>query len=409
MKICLLSRIIFEHDGGGGMEIHTSILCRGLVKRGHSVTIITTRHPKEIEYEEKEGIKTYYLKNTIKGLYSNQWWKESARKFEELQDREKYNVILSQSSAAYNCVKRIKAKYNIPYVVISHGTWINQIQHRFNLISSVRNILSFYLRAIPQDIYRYLFWDFSFIRNSDAIIAVSKEVERALREEYFIKSKKIYTIYNGVDTSLFSPSKEKRRTIREKYGIKENYKILLLLGQIENKGKGMDVAIKAMPKILQYFPNTKLLIVGKGTYQEKLKTLAYKLDVLQNIIFCGYVPHKKIASYYSACDIFLNPTLLVEACPFVTLEALATGKPIIASRLGAIKSIINDGKTGFLIKPGDIKDLTKKTINLFKNKNLAKEISRKAREKALREFNQENMVKNTIKVLEKVIEEKDKI
>jgi glycosyltransferase involved in cell wall biosynthesis len=394
-----------QHGVGGGMEVHEDILCTGLVDRGHSVTIITTRHPEGIEYEEKEGVKIYYLKKTTPELYSRQWWKESTKKFEELQKEEKFDVIWSQSSAGRLCAKKFKAKYNLPFLLVSHGTWLKEIQGRFNRISSIRNILGFFMKELPQNIYRYLFWDFKFMRDSDAIIAVSKEVAKAIQKQYFINFNKIYVVYNGVDVSLFRPSRENRRIIRKKYGISEDEKVLLLLGKIE-KAKGMHLAIQAIPRVIKYFSDVKLLIVGKGPYLKTLETLADRLDVLKNVIFCGYVPNKETPSYYNACDIYLNPTLLIESCPFVTIEALATGKPVIASRIGAINSIIDDEETGLLIKPGDFKDLARKIIRLLKEERLANKISKNAREKALREFNQENMIENTVKVFEKVIKEK---
>lgn len=402
MKICMLSRNTMQHGVKGGMEVHEDILCTGLLKRGHSVTIITTRHPEGIEYEEKEGVKIYYLKNTAPGLYSKQWWKESTKKFKGLQEEESFDVVWSQSSAGRLCAKKFKAKYNLPFVLISHGTWLNLMKSRFNGISSIRNILGFFLRGLPLNIYQYFFWDFKFMRDADAIIAVSKEVEKTVQKEYFVQAKKIYTVYNGVDISLFSPSIESGRAVREKYGINENEKTLLLLGQIE-KAKGMHLAIKAMPRVLQVFPDAKLLVVGQGPYLKTLETLADKLNVLQTVIFCGYVPNKETPSYYNACDVYLNPTLLIEACSFVTIEALATGKPIIASRIGAINSIITDGETGLLIQPGDFNDLSKKIIQLLKNEKLRDKISKYAREKALKEFDQKKMIDNTVKVFEKII------
>lgn len=407
MNVCVFTRITDQHRIKGGMELHCKVISEGLIKRNHNVTIITTAHPDGVEYEEKEGVKIHYLKNTMSGLYTKQFGQLSIKRFEELQHTEKFNVIWSQSAGGYYYIRKLKSKHQIPIVTILHGTSLGQLKSNFIISSSFRNWIGLITKRLPWYIFYYFWWGFPLLHNSDSIIAVSKEIERAVQKEYFVQAKKIYTIYNGVDLSLFSPSRKNGRSIRKKYGINENDQVLLLLGKTE-KAKGMHLSIQAMPKVLQVFPNVKLLIVGKGPYLKTLETLADKLDVLQNVIFCGFVPNKETPSYYNACDIYLNPTLLIEACPFVTIEALATGKPVIASRIGAIKSIINDGETGFLIKPGDFRDLAKKTIQLLKDESLIKEMSKKAREKALREFNQENMIENTIKVILKVIREKNK-
>lgn len=407
MKICMLSRTLMQHLAKGGMEVHGDVLSKSIAKRGLGITIITTSHPDGIEYEEKSGVKIYYLKNTSPGSYSRQWWKESITKFDELQEKEKFDVIWSQSSAGRLCARKFKAKYNLQFVLISHGTWIKEIQGRFNQISSIRNIFGFFSRGLPQNIYRYFFWDFKFIRNADAIIAVSEEVAKSIKKQYFVHSNKIHVIYNGVDISLFSPSKKNGRIIREEYGINEEEIVLLWSGRVE-KGKGVHLAIQAMPKVLQVFPKAKLLIVGKGSYLKKLETLAFKLNLLKNVIFCGYVPNEITPSYYNACDVYLNPTLHVEACSFATIEALATGKPVIASRIGSHSSLIDDGETGLFIKPGDFKDLANKVIQLLKDERLRARISKNAREKALKDFDQKKMIEDTIKVFDKVRKEKEK-
>ena len=97
MNICFFSLVTCWHGVKGGMEIHGKILCEGLIKRGHEVTVISARHPADKEYEEVNGIKIYYLIETGFSTYWKKWGKESLKKFDQLNRMKYFDIVLSQS------------------------------------------------------------------------------------------------------------------------------------------------------------------------------------------------------------------------------------------------------------------------------------------------------------------------
>ena len=131
--------------------------------------------------------------------------------------------------------------------------------------------------------------------------------------------------------------------------------------------------------------------------------MAHQFDIQNNVIFAGHISNEEIFRFYNASDIFLFPTLRVEAFGRVLIEAMSCKKPIIASRIGGIPSIIDDGENGLLFTPGNIEELIDKILFLLQNETFANKLATNAREKAVKKFSLEKMIEETIKVFELAI------
>ena len=396
LNICIFTRITNAHGICGGMERHTDILCEGFVSLGHKVTVITTRHPSNIQYEEIKGVRYYYLEKTRPGLYRNGWGKESIKKFEELNEYNPFDIVLSESTGATSYVLN-KNKFKLPVVTILQGTGFTELQSTFKEISSITSFYRF-LKRFVSITFDY-FYDFIHLYRTDAIIVVSNELNNQVMKEYFINPNKVYTIYNGIDTGYFQPNRTKGYIIRQKYGIKKDEKLIIVSGNLEYQ-KGIHTAIKAFNSVLNKFNKMKLMVIGKGAYEKKLREMADKLNLANKVIFTGYISYNSIADYYNACDLFLMPTLRVEGFPMVLAEVMACEKTIIASKIGGIPSSIDDGINGILLPPGDINLLSQNIIKVLNDKNFADRLAKNGRQRAVNEFNKEKMIVETIKVFE---------
>ena len=143
--------------------------------------------------------------------------------------------------------------------------------------------------------------------------------------------------------------------------------------------------IEIVPELLKDF-DLKLVIVGTGEYLENLKRLAKEKGVLDKVIFAGKVTDEEMIKYYNLANVFVFPTLRVEAFGIVVAEAMACGKPAIATRIGGIPTVVDDNKNGFLIERGNLKELKNKILMLLKDDKLAKRIGKAAREKVVNNF-----------------------
>lgn len=401
MKICVFSIVTYWHGVKGGMEIHGKILCEGLVKRGHEVTIISTRHPNGKECEEVNGIKIYYLAETGFSTYWKKWGKESLKKFDQLNRTKSFDIVLSQSFNGYYFAKN-KKKYRIPLVSFLHGAGPYMTIAKIKIALNWQSIsIIEVLKTLINFIVHYFVLHLPAVLGSDLIICVSDHVKESLRKWYPVRKKTIYTIMNGIDTIKFSPNEQERNRLRKCLGVGEGELLLMTSGTISEE-KGHHLAVESL-NILSKENNLKLMVVGDGDYRNAVSGLIDKFGLKNRVILTGYVPHESISNYYNAADIYLIPTLRAEGLPFALIEAMSIGLPIIASKAGGIPNVMKDGKDGLLINPGDTNDMVSKILLLLRNKSLGKELGVKARQKVLNELNSENMVNRTLKVIESTL------
>lgn len=391
MKICIFAKGLPVHITGG-MEIHVKLLVDKLIKRGHNVTIITTKNPKGFKLDSGTALNIYYVGN--KPLkYTKKFFSESASLFGELDEVENFDVVHSQSISGFGFVRISKKKH--PFVTTFHGTATNEIKSALNT-KTVRGIfraIFIFMQdrlnsSIPSKIFE----------NSDKIIAVSEELKDDIIKQYEIPEEKIVVIPNGIDIDRFKLISAE--DLKEKLNINTET-VILSVGRIDEQ-KGFQLLIKALPKILDKF-DVKLVIVGTGPYLRSLKSMAEKRGLQDRVVFAGRVSDEDLPKYYNLADVFAFPTLRLEGLPYVIPEAMACGRPVISSRIGGIPTAIESGRDGILIEPGNLEELTKNILYLLGDEEFAKMLGIKAREKVVREFSLDKMVDDTIKVYEDVL------
>lgn len=407
MNVCLFSRIIKEHGVNRGMEVHGDTICQGLIKKGHRITIITGEHPEGKEVEIRESKKIYYLSRVTPYKYTRKWWVESIKKFVEITKGEKFDLIWSQSGGALGWLRFLRKKYSIPCVATIHGAPFGELKTKARNISSAWLLFRVFLSLLKNIYYKFV-WEKNYHFLSAAIMVAQNSI-KPFQRMYSLDMENIYYIPNGVDINYFSPfvNREDIQKLRQRYEINQEDRILLATGRLE-KEKGVQFIIKSLSRVILHISKIKLIVVGTGSYEDELKRLTKSLGVESNVIFCGFISRENLPTYYDLCNIFLMPTLRYEGFPFVLAEAMACGKPIIASNIGGIPSIIDNGINGIIIPPGDIDVLAESIVKLLRDKNLSLKLARDAREKAVREFNKEKMVMRTLQVFERCIAKKRK-
>jgi len=381
----------------GGMEIHAWELAKGLNRRGLDVTIITGRHPDDIEYEEKDGVRIFYVgKKKASSTYPLSYWDLSSKKFIELNNIKKFDIVHTESIAAWGIVRQnLKKKYKIPLITTLQGTILGEIKSVVSKQLSFRSIL-----IICFYIFDYFTLALRFIRASDIIIAPSNELKDDIEKQYFIPRKKIVMIPNGIDTNKFMPNLIVS-DLREKYGL-QNKKIILSIGVMTGQ-KGQNLLLQVFPEILKTNKNVKLVLVGYGPELNNLKNMAKELNISENVVFTGKIPHGDLQFYYNLADVFVFPTLRLEAGPLVIPEAMACEKPVIASRIGGIPTVIENYKDGILIEPGNLIELKDRILEVLSDEELARKLGKNARRKIVSRYSLDRMLEDTIQVYKKVL------
>ncbi|MGR3302289.1 MAG: glycosyltransferase family 4 protein [Candidatus Scalindua sp.] len=398
MNICIFSTVTYWHGLRGGMDLHGKHLLEGLSGRGHKIIVISTKHPSGKEYEEINGIKIHYLKHTTFGSSRKGWKRQSINKFKDIIKTEEIDIALSQQTAGYGIAKIARRK-GIPFITIMHGYEIMIFRSIFNQVMNFKKDYLSLVKSFLSSLYYTVFQELPILKDSSAIIAVSEGVSKVIEKRPFIDRDKIKVINYGIDLKLFKFSEEERKETRLKLNITNHDKVVLFLSLL-SKQKGTDIAIKAFNELAENNESIKLIIAGDGEYLEEAKLLVNNFKLKSRVIFTGFVRNEDTVQYYNASDIFIFPTLRLESFGIVIAEAMACGKPVIASDIGSIPDVIDNGINGILIPIGDFKELARQINLLLSDKQYSAMLAQNARRKALERFGLDRMIEETIKVFE---------
>jgi glycosyltransferase involved in cell wall biosynthesis len=370
LNVCFVTPEYFPISGGTGAYVY--YLSHSLQKLGHNVHVVA-RHSEDSE-DTVNGIKVHYIKGTGNAL--TRYWRfarSASNKIEELNKQIGFDVIHANLPLVPSfAIPKDSAK---ALVCAVHSTWKGEaiVTRRSNpkeLNPNEKMMLRF-----NRVLRRY---ETQLMKQSDALIAVSRYTVGELTELYGIGAEKIHVIYNGVDVNKFKPRPD-RAELRREFGLEEEKKIVLFVGRLYHR-KGLEILLRSIPPVIQEFGDVKFAISGTGfkKKEQSLRDLAKQLDIEDTVKFLGYVPDEKLPDLYSASDIFVLPAIY-ENFPFAILEAQATGLPVISTKVGGIPEFLADNENGFLIDPGDPAQLTQRVLALLQDPKLAEEMGRRGR------------------------------
>ena len=238
---------------------------------------------------------------------------------------------------------------------------------------------------------------------NDAVIAVSAEVEQSIRRRYKINGRpSLSTILNGVDTDHLEAVSQDLAGLRQEFGIPEGHQLVVHVANFTPKKRHEDL-IRAARIVVDQEPQTTFLLVGQGPLEKEVKAQALKLGLEGTVVFAGFRPGA--ARIIAAADVFVLPSLY-EGLPIAMLEAMALGRPVVASRVGGVPEAIDDEVDGLLIDPLDPAQLAEKILTLFHNPELRRRLSANAAQKVRDQFSVKRMVKSTEAIYSSVLAEK---
>jgi glycosyltransferase involved in cell wall biosynthesis len=204
----------------------------------------------------------------------------------------------------------------------------------------------------------------------DRLIAVSRAIEHKLCDEQRT-TVPVSLIYNGVDLERYD-TQEACCTLPEEYGMEPGSQIVGVVARLEPE-KGHPTLLEAWPQVLRACPDTYLLIVGEGSRRDALEAQARELRIAHRVVFTGR--RDDVPAVTAALDVAVLPSYR-EAQGMVILEAMALSRPVVASNVGGIPEMIEDGKTGLLVPPHDPSALAAAIVRLLRNHPLADTLGR---------------------------------
>lgn len=246
-------------------------------------------------------------------------------------------------------------------------------------------------------------------KKADGIITVSKAMKEQLITLGFPKEK-INVCWNGVNPDKYDPNRFTQKEIndlRKKYDINKNNIMLFFVGRLVTV-KGVDKLVRAMPSVINEFPQCKLVILGVGDMKELLVSLIEKHNLREHVILVTeFVDEDQRILHYAASDIVILPSLY-EPFGIVCTEAMSMGKPVVVGATGTNgmrEQIITKGKMqcGFHVDPYKPEDITWGIKQILNRDDLGKKLGKNARNRVLKEFSWDVISKRTIDIYKKYV------
>lgn len=325
----------------GGLGTYAEYITREFVAMGNDVTVFTLNPGNLKTREIVRGVEVHRpliadASNVFPMFVTDDLkkWGTNIRLFNDIFI---YNVL-----SATKFVNSMVKKEGCAYDVVCVHDWLSSIAGI--IIKNETTIpVVFHVHSTEwgrsggqgSEVVSYL--ESAMANKADRIITVSHAMQEDLVRHGWPKSK-ISVVWNGVDPERYNPKKcksEDVEAIRSKYGIKPEEKMLLFLGRL-TWVKGVVNLVQAMPMILSEYPNTKLVILGKGEQQNDIVEAAARLGIRDKVI-CrfDFVPEKERILHYAAADVCIFPSTY-EPFGIVSLEAMAMEKPIIVGAQGVV-------------------------------------------------------------------------
>jgi len=340
----------------GGTETQTLSLARALITQNVNPSVITERVRGLKRFERIDGVPVYRLLTLGSGTFASLSFMLSSFHF-LMKNRRKYQIIHAHLASSPAITATIAGKLLRKKIVVKFGgagkTGDIQTSHR-----------TFLGRIKLKFLMKYV----------NIFISPSEEIKEELINYGFAKGK-VVKISNGVDIVLFHPVDDlQKENLKRRFNF-PSLPVLVYAGRLE-RGKGLAMLLMAWQRVVKVGRESYLVVVGEGSEKDSLIDLAKQLQIIESVKFTGAV--RDVNKYLQTGDCFVLPSS-AEGLPNALLEAMATGLPVIATKIGGVEEVIENKKNGFLFEPGSVDQLAKGILTLLSQSDLAHKLGQQAR------------------------------
>ncbi len=334
-----------------------------LADLGHDVHILTRRLPwHESDHETVHGVKEWRFdfneSNFLTSLYTTTF--NSKALFEDLTSKVAFDVInFHQPFSALGVVASKKSE-NIRKVYTCHSLSFEEFISRNPKPNNLAGKLLY-------NVNRKLRWTLEkrVLDRSDKVVVLSDYTKEKLNRHYLMPDEKICIVPGGVDLKRFSPGGD-RQALREKFAIPQDSFVLFTVRNLVAR-MGLENLLAAMGKVAANFPELYLVIGGRGPLLESLQELTRKFSIEKQVHFPGFIKEEDLPDYYRLADMFVLATKELEGFGLVTVEALASGLPVLGTPIGGTKEILSKLDPALLFDEAN-SDAMALTIEMWRKK-----------------------------------------
>ena len=307
-------------------------------------------------------------------------------------------------------------KLNIPYASITLPAW-RKLLHVFRRPLAIIQLINIIRRWHVDVLHVNDYWWAPLgiiagrLTGRPCLVHVRQEIERRKISQYWlnrgnpivpvshsiadvlskagVSSENIHVLWSGIpvkNRALSSPSPETSAILKNIQGTP-------VIGTVANlfPRKGLGYLVQAMEGLVKAFPHIVLVIVGTGDeeYERQLHVQINQLQLTEHVLFAGFQEHPEL--FIARFDVFVLPSVL-EGLGIVLLEAMALGKPVVASKVGGIPEVVDHQKTGLLVRAADVEDLRKGLFTLCQNPEIRRQMGIEAQKRVAERFSLEIMI-----------------
>ncbi len=254
-------------------------------------------------------------------------------------------------------------------------------------------------RRVDFSIFRHSFLKLSGLKYrymADFYIAISHKIKEILVEDG-ISADRIFVAHSGINPDRFALQTADH--LKDEFNFKPGEQVVINVAHLA-RVKGQQYLVKAIPLVLARIPTARFFIISGGELMDELRDLARSLGVGQAVVFTGF--RSDVGAFYQIADLFVMCSLK-EGLGTAILDALALGKPVVATDCGGIPEIIQDGVTGRLVPPADPSALAEGIIEMFSHRERARQMGESGRTKILEMFSAEAMVEKNLEIYHQIL------
>lgn len=392
MKILMLS---WEYPpkivGGISRVVHD--LAHKLVEDGNEIHVVTLWDHGATQFEKDGEIYVHRIFTYNVQPYNFEMWVlqmnysmiEYCNRL--IAEYGKFDIVHAHDWIVGFAATVVKHSYTIPMVATIHAT-----EHGRN--SGIYNDTQRYIHNVE--------WFLTY--EAWKVIVNSNYMRNETANIFSLPENKVRIIPNGVELDKFKGI-DRDLAFRRRFA-QDKEKIIFFVGRLVNE-KGVQVLIDAVPKILTYYYDVKVVIAGKGPELDNLKAKARWMNISDKVYFTGYISDEDLAKLYKCADISVFPSLY-EPFGIVALEGIVADTTVVVSDSGGLGEIINHGVDGMKAYTGNANSLADSIIEILHNPEKAEDMKRAALQKVNDIYNWDKIAKSTMEVYKEVVEEFEK-
>ena len=333
LSILSLQYYSFPDEIGGAWKVSYE-LNRRLVRRGHEVFLITCKPGHHlVDHETVDGI--FYERIGVRASKSFLGlWRGIRKRVGSIFARSPVNLVHIHNPLVGFIALLVFRLWSVPRIYHFHSCWYDE--EKIN-----RQGESGLLFFLSLNLIRLMEW--TCFLSAKKILFLSEYSRRRFLDYCPWRKTGLEVIPGGVDIDEFRPlnPEESLEQEREKLGLPGNKTLLLTVRRLESR-MGLENLVQAVGMICQRSPEMDfiLLIGGKGSLEEKLKSLVEQQNLQDRVRLCGKIPQETLPTYYRVADVFILPTTFIEGFGLATVEALASGVPVLGTPVGGTVEIL---------------------------------------------------------------------